>query len=123
MITLDVIAPGVLKIVAPAKLSADDFAQLAPKIDSILKHQGEIRVLVDATQLEGWDNVATLEKHAAFVKASGEGGADRRYRAARLAALAGGGGQSLPPSTDQGVRQERRRPGPPMDHRLKSEGC
>jgi hypothetical protein len=28
--------------------------------------------LIDATQLEGWDNFAALEQHAAFVKARQE---------------------------------------------------
>jgi hypothetical protein len=69
MIELDVIAPGVLKIVAPVKLSADDFAALAPKVDSILASKGQVRLLIDATQLEGWDDIAAFERHAAFVKA------------------------------------------------------
>jgi hypothetical protein len=69
MLKLEVIAPGVLKIVAPVKLGADDFAQLAPKVEAILKHEGKVRLLIDATQLEGWDNIAALEEHAAFVKA------------------------------------------------------
>ncbi len=68
MIELAVIAPGVLKVVAPVKLSADDFAKLAPKVASILGRDGKIRLLIDATRLEGWDNVGALEKHAAFVK-------------------------------------------------------
>jgi hypothetical protein len=68
MIKLEVIAPGVLKIVAPVKLSANDFAELAPQVDSLLEHEGKIRLLIDATQLEGWDNIAALEQHAAFVK-------------------------------------------------------
>jgi hypothetical protein len=67
MIELEVIAPGALKIVAPVKLSTDDFAALAPKVESILEHEGGIRLLIDATHLEGWDNVAALEQHAAFV--------------------------------------------------------
>ncbi|NEU14943.1 STAS/SEC14 domain-containing protein [Methylobacterium sp. BTF04] len=68
MIKLEVISPGVLKIIAPVKLSADDFAHLAQKLDSILKHEGKVRVLIDATQLDGWDSTAALEQHAAFVK-------------------------------------------------------
>jgi hypothetical protein len=68
MIKTEVIAPGVLKIVAPEKLSANDFSDLAPQVESIMKQQGQIRLLIDASRLEGWENIAALEKHAAFVK-------------------------------------------------------
>jgi hypothetical protein len=69
MIKTEVIAPGVLKIIAPEKLKADDFSDLAPQVESIMKQQGQIRLLIDASRLEGWDNIAALENHAAFVKA------------------------------------------------------
>jgi hypothetical protein len=69
MIKTDLIAPGVLKIIAPEKLDADDFSGLAPQIKAIMKQQGQIRLLIDASHLDGWENIAALEKHAAFVKA------------------------------------------------------
>jgi hypothetical protein len=69
MIKTEVIAPGVLKIIAPEKLNADDFSGLAPQVESIMKEKGQIRLLIDASRLEGWENIAALEKHAAFVKA------------------------------------------------------
>jgi hypothetical protein len=69
MIELNAIAPGVLKVVAPVKLSAEDFAALAPKVDAILAAGGKVRLLIDATQLEGWDSMAAFERHAGFVKA------------------------------------------------------
>jgi hypothetical protein len=72
MIKLEFIAPGVMKIIAPVKLRAIDFAALGPKVGSILKREGKIRLLIDATQLEGWDNIAALEQHAAFVRAHQE---------------------------------------------------
>lgn len=81
MIKLEVIAPGVLKIVAPEKLSAGDFAELAPKVESILAHEGKIRLLIDATQLEGWDNIAAMEQHAGFVK-------DHQQKVERIAVIA-----------------------------------
>ena len=68
MIETEVIAPSVLKIVAPETLNADDFSNLAPQVESIMKQQGQIRLLIDASRLEGWENIAALEKHAAFVK-------------------------------------------------------
>ena len=66
----EILAPGVLKIVAPETLHADDFLALGPQVDAIIKDYGEIRLLIDATHLEGWDSLTTPEKHAAFVKAN-----------------------------------------------------
>jgi uncharacterized protein YbjT (DUF2867 family) len=68
MIKIEEVAPGVLSVVAPETLTGDDFATLAPKVDSIIKQRGKIRLLIDASHLKGWDNIAALEKHAAFVK-------------------------------------------------------
>lgn len=68
MIKLEDLGAGVLKITAPAKLSSDDFLDLAPDVDAAIKQHGAVRLLIDASRLEGWDNFAALEKHAAFVK-------------------------------------------------------
>lgn len=69
MIKIETIGAGVLKIIAPEKLKADDFSALAPQVESVVKQRGQVRLLIDASQLEGWENIAALEKHAAFVKA------------------------------------------------------
>lgn len=69
MIKTEVIAPGVLKIIAPEQLDSGDFSDVAPQVESIIKQQGEIRLLIDASRLEGWENITALETHAAFVKA------------------------------------------------------
>lgn len=69
MLKTEILAPGVLKIVVPETLHADDFLALAPQVDAIIKDYGEIRLLIDATHLGGWDSLTTLEKHAGFVKA------------------------------------------------------
>jgi SpoIIAA-like len=81
MINTEVIAPGLLKIVAPEKLAADDFAELAPKVEAMMTQQGDIRLLIDASRLEGWENIAALENHAAFVKA-------HQQKVARIAVIA-----------------------------------
>ena len=72
MLKTEIIAPGVLKIVAPETLHAEDFLALAPQVDAIIKDFGEIRLLIDASRLEGWDSLAAIEKHAGFVKAHQE---------------------------------------------------
>ncbi len=69
MIKTNVIAPGVLKIIAPEKFNADDFLELAPQVEAIIKQSGQIRLLIDASRVEGWENINALEKHVTFVKA------------------------------------------------------
>ena len=81
MLKTDILAPGVLKIVAPETLHADDFLALAPQVDAIIKDYGQIRLLIDASHLEGWDSLTALEKHAGFVKAHQE-------KVARIAVIA-----------------------------------
>jgi hypothetical protein len=66
MIKPTLIAPNILKIVAPKRLSADDFGEMGLLIEPIVKEFGSIRLLIDAS--EGWDNIAAFERHAGFVK-------------------------------------------------------
>jgi hypothetical protein len=68
MIKTEIISANALKIVAPDKLQADDFRQIAPQIDSLISRHGKIRLLIDASGFNGWENIAAFEKHAAFVK-------------------------------------------------------
>jgi hypothetical protein len=71
MLKTEILAPSVLKIVAPETLTPTTLLALAlaSQVDSIIKDHGEIWLLIDASHLEGWDSLATLEKHAGFVKA------------------------------------------------------
>ncbi len=68
MIKTEIISTNALKIVAPNKLNAEDFRQIAPQIDSLISQQGKIRLLIDASGFNGWENIAAFEKHAGFVK-------------------------------------------------------
>jgi hypothetical protein len=81
MIETEVIAPDALKIVVPGRLTADDFRQLAPQVEAIIKEHGKIRLLIDATQLEGWQDISAFEAHATFVK-------DHQAKAERIAVIA-----------------------------------
>ena len=76
MIKPTLLAPNILKIIAPARLSTDDFEELGLLVDPIIKEYGSIRLLIDASHLEGWESVAAFETHAGFVKAH-QGKADR----------------------------------------------
>ena len=44
MIKTELISANALKIVAPDKLKADDFYQIAPQIDSLISQRGKIRL-------------------------------------------------------------------------------
>ena len=68
MIKAEVIAPDALKIVAPERLKADYFRQLAPQVESIISQYTKIRLLIDGSRPEGWENIAAFETHGAFVK-------------------------------------------------------
>jgi hypothetical protein len=42
MIKTEIISANALKIVPPKKLKADDFSQIAPQVDSLILHNGQI---------------------------------------------------------------------------------
>jgi SpoIIAA-like len=81
MIETERLAPDALKIVPPRKLQADDFRQLRPEVDAIIGEHGKIRLLIDASRLEGWDDIAAFETHAAFVR-------DHMAKVERIAVIA-----------------------------------
>jgi hypothetical protein len=68
VIKTEIISGNVLRILVPDKIAADDFRQIAPLIDSIINQYGKIRLLIDASGFNGWDNIAAFENHAGFVK-------------------------------------------------------
>jgi hypothetical protein len=68
MIKIDSISDNILRITAPEKLKADDFRQIAPQVESIISRYGKIRLLIDASGFNGWENIAAFENHAGFVK-------------------------------------------------------
>ena len=68
MIKTEIISGNVLKILAPDKIKADDFRQIAPQVDSIINRYGKIRLLIDASGFDGWENIVAFENHAGFVK-------------------------------------------------------
>jgi hypothetical protein len=68
MLKVDVVSANAVKITVPKKLKADDFPQIAPQIDLLVRQRGQIRLLIDASEFAGWENVAAFENHAGFVK-------------------------------------------------------
>jgi hypothetical protein len=82
MIQVEILSPDALKVTPPAKLSADDFVSITPQIDELIQQHGQIRLLVDATALNGWENTEALRKHILFVK-------DHQSKVKRIAVIAG----------------------------------
>ena len=80
MIKTDIVSNNVLRITAPEKLNADDFHQITPQVDSIISRYGKIRLLIDASAFNGWENIAAFENHAGFVKKPPAEGRLRRPR-------------------------------------------
>jgi len=68
MIKTENVSDDVLRITAPEKLKADDFRQIAPQVDSMISRYGKIRLLIDASGFNGWENIAAFGNHAGFVK-------------------------------------------------------
>jgi len=60
MIKIEVISGNAVKVKAPDKLKADDFLEIAPQIDSLIKQHGQIRLLIDASEFSGWESIAAF---------------------------------------------------------------
>ena len=52
--TIETISDNALKVVMPAKLTADTVAQLAQRLDGLIAERGRIRVLFDLSNFGGW---------------------------------------------------------------------
>jgi hypothetical protein len=68
MIGIENITPNVLKVTVPKTLKADDFRQIAPQVDELIRQHGQIRLLLDASSFGGWENMQAFERHIGFVK-------------------------------------------------------
>ena len=68
MIKTEHIGASVLKITAPEILKGSDFLALTPEVETLIKEQGKIRLLIDASNLTGWANPEAVEQHMRFVK-------------------------------------------------------
>jgi hypothetical protein len=69
VIKIENITSNIVKVTVPETLKDGDFLQLTPKADAFIRKYGKIRLLVDASGFNGWENTAAFEKHMGFVKA------------------------------------------------------
>jgi hypothetical protein len=81
MIKTEILSGNVLRITLPDKLKADDFRHIAPQVDSLISQYGRVRLLIDASGFNGWENIGALEKHFGFVK-------DHQQKIERIAVIA-----------------------------------
>ncbi len=68
MIKIEAISANTVRVTPPEKLKVDDFPQIAPQIDSLIRQYGQIKLLIDASNFGGWESSAALENHAEFIK-------------------------------------------------------
>jgi len=83
MINTELLSGNALRITVPVKFKADDFRQIAPQIDSLISQYGKIRLLIDVSGFNGWDNIAAFENHAGFIKIK-----DHHQKIERIAGIA-----------------------------------
>ncbi len=61
--TIETLSDNTLKVVMPAKLTAEDVAQLAQQLDGLIAQKGRIKLLVDLSNFGGWENMEALGAH------------------------------------------------------------
>ena len=82
MINIETLGSGTLKVHISETLDEGDFVKLGAEADQLIKLQGSINVLVDATDFEGWNSMAAARKHFTFVR-------EHNKNVARIALVAG----------------------------------
>ncbi len=68
MITIKSSEGNLIEVTISGPLKAEDFKDFAAKADALIKEHGSVRLLIDASDFEGWEDVAAAEQHFSFVK-------------------------------------------------------
>lgn len=68
MLTIKHDTGNLVELTVVGTLKVEGFKELAEKADEIIKEHGTVRVLIDATGFDGWDNLEAAKKHFGFVK-------------------------------------------------------
>jgi hypothetical protein len=61
--TIETLSGNTLKVVMPAKLTADDVAEVAQQLDGLIAKAGRIKLLMDLTNFGGWENMEAFGAH------------------------------------------------------------
>tara|TARA_R110002110_G_scaffold383245_4_gene594650 strand:+ start:12468 stop:12842 length:375 start_codon:yes stop_codon:yes gene_type:complete len=67
MIEIDNPSGNILHVVIPQKLNTGDFDEIKSMVDTLIKEHGKIRILLDATNFQGWQGLESAEEHLKFV--------------------------------------------------------
>lgn len=68
MISIENISDNIIKIKAPAKIKDGDFQEIAPIVENLISKYSKVKLFVDASLFNGWENVSAFERHIKFVK-------------------------------------------------------
>jgi hypothetical protein len=61
--TIENLSDNALKVVMPARLTAEDVAQVANRLDSVIAEHSPIRLMFDLTSFGGWENLEAMGAH------------------------------------------------------------
>ena len=68
MIKTEQISLSALKIVPSEKLTEADFQGFAPQVDAMIAKFGQVRLLIDISEFNGWESFAGFQAHASFIR-------------------------------------------------------
>jgi hypothetical protein len=86
MIKTEAMSPCVLKIIPSEKLTEADFQGLAKQVDPMIAKCGQVRLLIDVSEFNGWESYAAFQAHASLIK-------NRQRSVERIAVIVGHGWQ------------------------------
>lgn len=73
---------NLIEVSVTGPLHAEDFREFGKQADALIKKHGNVRVLIDASGFDGWDDFDAAKHHFSFVKTHHE-------KVERLAVVAG----------------------------------
>ena len=82
MIKIEDDTGNLIRVTVTDKLGADDFQKLGAVADALIQKHGTVRLLLDGTHFQGWENLEAAEAHFGFVK-------NHHHNVERLAVIAG----------------------------------
>lgn len=82
MISVEPLGGNAIKVQPSGKLDESDIRKIGTEADRLIKEHGNIKVLVDASDFNGWADMDTAKKHFKFVR-------DHHEKVERIALVAG----------------------------------
>ena len=73
-------ADSVVEVALKGTIQSSDFDQIREQVDQLVATHGTVRLLIDASDFHGWQNIQAAKTHFQFVK-------DHHNRVERIAVL------------------------------------